>query len=129
MSNLDVIFPLSLTHFPAFYVTELLLFRPFVLLCLELKRRGIKDILSERNGQVEMVVLFEAAKRSVKSAKDMIRFCDSLFSLQLGIQVFSPEGSCGLILTLAGPVFSRLLLGKCMLDACAGYRTRQRSAL
>lgn len=68
-------------------MTELLLFRPFVLLCLELKRRGIKDILSERNGQVEMAVLFEAAKRSVRSAKDMIRFCDSLFSLQLGIEV------------------------------------------
>jgi hypothetical protein len=72
-----------------FYVTELLLFRPFVLLCLELKRRGIKNILSERNGRVEMAVLFEAAKRSVTSAKDMIRFCDSLFSLQIGIEVFS----------------------------------------
>lgn len=82
----------SLTSFSAFYATELLLFRPFVLLCLELKRRGIKDILSERNGQVEMTVLFEAAKRSVRSAKDMIRFCDSLFSLQLGIEVWNFEG-------------------------------------
>ena len=72
-------------------MTELLLFRPFVLLCLELKRRGIKDILSERNGQVEMAVLFEAAKRSVRSAKDMIRYCDSLFSLQLGIEVCNSE--------------------------------------
>lgn len=71
----------------AFYVTELLLFRPFVLLCLELKRRGIKDILRERNGGVEMAALFEAAQRSITPAKEIVRFCNALFSLQIGLEV------------------------------------------
>jgi len=74
-----------------FHVTRLLLFRPFLLLCLELKRRGIKDILKERNGGVEMTVLYEAAERSVKAAIDIIDFCDSMFSLQIGTEVPPPD--------------------------------------
>lgn len=72
-------------------MTKLLLFRPFLLLCLELKRRGIKDILRERNGGVEMTVLYEAAEQSVKSATAIVDFCDSLFSLQIGTEVFASK--------------------------------------
>lgn len=76
-----------------YHITRLLLFRPFLLLCLELKRRGIKDILRERNGGIEMTVLYEAAERSVKAAIDIIDFCDSMFSLQIGTEVF-PAALC-----------------------------------
>jgi len=65
----------------------LLLFRPFLLLCLELKRRGVRDIRSERNGGVEMKVVYAAAARSVSSAHNIINLCESLFSLQIGTEV------------------------------------------
>ncbi|KAL1642330.1 hypothetical protein SLS61_009716 [Didymella pomorum] len=120
----------QITFSYAFYATELLLFRPFVLLCLELKRRGIKDILSERNGQVEMTVLFEAAKRSVRSAKDMIRFCDSLFSLQLGIEGLYSHGfyleSACLVLALATVHDSIELSTNCFEMLCTGLRLLRR---
>jgi hypothetical protein len=72
---------------PVYYITELLLFRPFLLFCLELKRRGVNDILRERDGGVEMVELHQAAGHSVRAAKDIVDFCDNLFSLNIGIQV------------------------------------------
>lgn len=56
-------------------------------MCLELKRRGMRDILKERNGGVEMTVLNDAAELSVSSARTIIDFCDSLSSLQIGIEV------------------------------------------
>lgn len=78
----------QLTEYKAvFNVTKLLLFRPFLLLCLELKRRGVRDIRRERNGGVEMKVIYEAAACSVSSAQNIINLCDSLFSLKIGIEV------------------------------------------
>lgn len=113
----------------AYYVTKLLLFRPFLLLCLELKRRGIKDILSERNGGVEMTVLFEAAEHSVSAAKDIIAFCDSLFSLQIGIEVCNPKQRVRyLVLTMKGIVLSRFLPRKCVSRACPGCGPSQQPA-
>ncbi|KZM20779.1 DNA binding [Ascochyta rabiei] len=82
-----------------YYVTKLLLFRPFLLLCLELKRRGVNDVLRERNGGVEMVELHEAAEHSMQAARDIVDFCDSLFSLDIGIEglynhAFYLESAC-----------------------------------
>lgn len=52
----------------------------------------MRDILRERNGGVEMSVLYDAAELSVSSARNIIDFCDSLSSLQIGIEVRVPEG-------------------------------------
>ncbi|KAF1930424.1 uncharacterized protein M421DRAFT_3493 [Didymella exigua CBS 183.55] len=90
LSGDDLVWQIVFSY--TFYITKLLLFRPFVLLCLELSRRGIKDILSERNGGVVMAVLFEAANQSITAAKEIIHFCDSLFSLQIGIEVWTASG-------------------------------------
>ena len=71
----------------AFYVTKLLLFRPFLLLTLELKRRRVHSILSERNGGVEIAVLISAAAHSIDAAKAIVNLCDSLFSLGIAVEV------------------------------------------
>ncbi|KAF2996197.1 hypothetical protein E8E13_001151 [Curvularia kusanoi] len=69
-----------------FYVTQLLLFRPFLLLCLELHRRKVRSILHHHNGGVEIAVLVSAAARCVGAAKEIVNFCDAMFSLQVGIE-------------------------------------------
>lgn len=76
----------------AYYVTELLLFRPFLLLCLELKRRGVNDILRESNGRVEMAEVYEAAANSVAAATNIIDFCKALFTLNVGVEVRTSVG-------------------------------------
>ncbi|KAF2623143.1 hypothetical protein BU25DRAFT_478739 [Macroventuria anomochaeta] len=109
-----------------FYVTKLLLFRPFLLLCLELKRRGVIDILKERNGGVEMTVLYETAERSVGSARDIINFSDSLFLLQIGTEGlynhgFYLESAC-FILALAAVHHSSHLSSDCFEKLHIGFK-------
>jgi hypothetical protein len=74
-----------------YHVTRLLVYRPFLLLCLELKRRGVNDIAGIRNGGVAISELNEAAELCVSSARDIVELCDSLFSLQIGAEVRTPK--------------------------------------
>ncbi|KAH6639219.1 hypothetical protein C7974DRAFT_388043 [Boeremia exigua] len=109
-----------------FNATKLLLFRPFLLLCLELRRRGVGNILKERNGGVEMAVIYEAASRSVTSAQDIINLCDSLFSLGIGIEgIFSHgfylESAC-FVLALAAVHPSNYLTPDCFEKLHTGLR-------
>ncbi|KAF9690670.1 hypothetical protein EKO04_011461 [Ascochyta lentis] len=113
-----------------YYVTELLLFRPFLLLRLELKRRGVNDILRERNGGVEMVELNEAAGHSVKAASNIIDFCDSLFSLNIGIEglynhPFYLESAC-FLLGLAAVLNGSHIQSDCLEKVHTGLRLLRR---
>lgn len=81
----------SAKNIPVFHVIKLLLFRPFLLLTLELKRRRVHSILSERNGGVEIAVLISAAAHSIDAAKAIVNLCDSLFSLGIAVEVSPPH--------------------------------------
>ena len=63
---------------------------PFLLLTLELKRRRVHSILSERNGGVEIAVLISAAAHCIDAAKAIVNLCDSLFSLGIAVEVSPP---------------------------------------
>ena len=80
----------SAENTPVFHVIKLLLFRPFLLLTLELKRRRVHSILSERNGGVEIAVLISAAAHCIDAAKAIVNLCDSLFSLGIAVEVSPP---------------------------------------
>ncbi|KAJ8113065.1 hypothetical protein OPT61_g4725 [Boeremia exigua] len=120
----DLAWHITLSY--VFNGTRLLLFRPFLLLCLELKRRGMRDIRRERNGGVEMAVVYEAASHSVRSAQDIISLCDSLFSLNIGIEGlynhgFYLESAC-FVLALAAVHHSSRLPPHSFEKLCTGLQ-------
>jgi hypothetical protein len=71
----------------AYHVTKLLVYRPFLLLCLELKRRGLSDTAGLRNNNLVTPELTDAAETCVQSAKILVELSETLFSMQVGMEV------------------------------------------
>ena len=82
-----------------YHFTKLLVYRPFLLLCLELKRRGLSNESGSGSVSVITMELADAATVCIDSARAIIKLSDSLFSLQIGVEVRTPFFSKDLLIT------------------------------
>lgn len=75
---------------PVYHFTKLLVYRSFLFLCLELKRRGLSNESDSGSASVVTMELAEATTVCIDSARAIIKLSDSLFALQIGVEVRTP---------------------------------------